>query len=60
MRAYYKPRKAHKICLYLETDEAARLLEEMDAVETSGLMPEFAKARRMLNRAFTELEEDRS
>ncbi|MFD6363488.1 hypothetical protein ACFWFX_27125 [Streptomyces roseolus] len=57
MRAYYKPRKAHRICLYLETDEAARLLEDFDTFDLSGF-PELEKARRMLNRAFTELEED--
>ncbi|MFG3244630.1 hypothetical protein [Streptomyces sp. NPDC048157] len=56
MRAYFKPRKAHKICLYLETDEAARFLEELDCVDLDRF-PTVDKARTMLNRAFAELEE---
>lgn len=56
MRAYFKPRKVHKICLYLETDEAARLLEDLDGMNLDR-SPILRKARQMMNRAFAELEE---
>ncbi|MEV7855148.1 hypothetical protein [Streptomyces sp. NPDC088183] len=56
MRAYFKPRKVHKVCLYLETDEAARLLEELDSTSLDRA-PTVRRARTMLNRAFAELEE---
>ncbi|MFB7188436.1 hypothetical protein ACFCZT_24705 [Streptomyces sp. NPDC056230] len=56
MRAYFKPSKVHAICLYLDPDEAARLLEEMDSVDLDST-PTVLRARTMLNRAFAELEE---
>lgn len=56
MRAYFKPRKVHAICLYLDPDEAARLLEELDSVDLDRA-PTVSKARTMLNRAFAELED---
>ncbi|MET9480977.1 hypothetical protein [Streptomyces sp. NPDC006638] len=58
MRAYFKPRKAHPICLYLTADEAARLLESLDSIGVDqDAHPELSKAQRMLNRAFDELED---
>ncbi|WP_328967921.1 hypothetical protein [Streptomyces sp. NBC_00239] len=58
MRTYYRTTKVHSVALQLTTDEAARLLEELDDVETYGLMPTFSKARQMMNRAFDQLEAD--
>ena len=57
MRAYYRPTREHKITLQLTADEAARLLEELDAVSLEEWQ-ELAKARRMMNRAFDQLEAD--
>ncbi|MGW6855839.1 hypothetical protein [Streptomyces xanthophaeus] len=57
MRAYYRPTREHKITLQLTTDEAAQLLEELDVISLEDWQ-QLAKARRMMNRAFDQLEDD--
>ncbi|MFJ6636611.1 hypothetical protein ACIQMR_35385 [Streptomyces sp. NPDC091376] len=56
MRSYFRPRKEHKICLYLTPDEAADFLESLDCLPHEA-HPTLVKAKRMLNRAFDEFEE---
>lgn len=56
MRAYFRPSKEHKICLYLTPDEAADFLESLGCL-TLDKHPTVAKAERMLDRAFGQFEE---